>query len=105
MIMTPLGRPVVPDVYIKRWMSSAAAVTRSALLGVGTKLIESCPTVRGGWRNARPDQRRLDTLVASLARSMRDSSQTSTRAPECSRMYRTSGAARRQLIGIAIAPR
>ena len=29
-IMTPLGRPVVPDVYINRWTSSAAAVTRAA---------------------------------------------------------------------------
>src|SRR5580658_11053209 len=31
-IMTPLGRPVVPDVYIKRWMSSGAAGNGVVLL-------------------------------------------------------------------------
>ena len=41
--------------------------------------------------------------VASPARATRHSSQMRSRAPECSRMWRTSGAARRQLIGIAIA--
>ncbi len=44
-------------------------------------------------------------FVASFARSMSASSHTSARASEWSRMYRSSGAASRQLIGIAIAPR
>jgi hypothetical protein len=44
-------------------------------------------------------------LVASFAKSTSASSQTRARASECSRMYRTSGGASRQLIGMAIAPR
>ncbi len=43
--------------------------------------------------------------VASSASSTSGSSQTRARAPECSRMYRTSGAASRQLMGMAMAPR
>ena len=103
-IMTPLGRPVVPDVYIRRWTSSpgrwharrsSASPRRSA-----TRVHPS-----GAGRDAHADERASMPFVASFARSTSDSSHTSARASECSRMYRTSGGASRQLIGIAIAPR
>ena len=104
-IMTPLGRPVVPDVYIRRWTSSAAAGTRAGLVGVARRSASGVhPSGAGRETHARRSVA-SNPSVASLARASGDSSHTRARAPECSRMYRTSGAASRQLIGIAMAPR
>jgi len=84
--MTPLGRPVVPDVYINRCTSSPAAATRATALA----------SARRSPRNTHPRSSTGDRLtrtsafsrprVASLASWSRDASQTKARAPECSRM-------------------
>ena len=104
-IITPFGRPVVPEVYIRRWRSSAPADTR----GTGSVVTRtSANRSQSSWlpvematRTRSPSTR----SAASSPRSSSSSSQTKARAWECSRMNATSAAARRQLIGMAIAPR
>ena len=102
--MTPFGRPVVPDVYISRCTSSPATWTRGGTTAAARSSVSgvhpsACPAI-----DTRSSVFSMP-FVASFARSSSASSHTSARASECSRMYRTSGAASRQLIGIAIAPR
>ena len=103
--ITPFGRPVVPEVYMSRCRSSAAAGTRAG----------ASPSARRSAKRSQPATVSSPTRirarsvsrswVAASASSTSSAPQTSARAPECSRMKRSSGAARRQLIGIAIAPR
>ena len=65
--MTPLGRPVVPDVYINRWMSSAAATTGATSLPLsrrvpmvvhpsGPPAARPARPARPGRPDANPDQ-------------------------------------------------
>ena len=61
-IITPFGRPVVPDVYIRRWTSSAAAGTCATALGAGAQIGERRPPVGSRRRDARPHERGLDAL-------------------------------------------
>ena len=104
-IMTPFGRPVVPDVYMRRCTSSPTTGVRSTLVAVVRRAASVVhPSKRSGETTARTSVASMP-LVASSARSTSASSHTRARAPECSRMYRTSGAASRQLIGMATAPR
>ncbi len=105
MSITPLGLPVVPDVYIRRWTSSAEAVSAArAASWIRRSARATQPSGADGVTAARTNVASIP-LVASSARATSDSSHTSARASECSRMKRTSGAARRQLIGMATAPR
>ncbi len=85
-IITPLGRPVVPDVYISRWTSSAAAATGSA--GAAAARRSASAVQPSGGAGATLARTSVDSmpLVASPARSTSASSHTSARAPECSRM-------------------
>ena len=84
--MTPLGRPVVPDVYIKRWTSSPAHRTRGGMLvAVRSSASIVHPSGRGPEMQARTMVASIP-FVASVARSASDSSQISDRASECSRM-------------------
>ncbi len=93
--MTPLGRPVVPDVYISRWTSSAATATGAAGLSAlrsSARLVQPSgtdqagePLVAAGAMQARSSVASSPT-VASSARATNDWSHTRAAASECSRM-------------------
>ena len=104
MIITPFGRPVVPEVYMRRCRSSPSTGVRGGAVRVG-EVGEAVPAGDRVVTDADAGKSRSSPPVASFARSSSSSSHTSARAPECSRMKRSSGAASRQLTGIAIAPR
>ena len=55
-IMTPLGRPVVPEVYISRWTSSALAGTRTGVPPEARSVAERGPSGRRGARDADTDE-------------------------------------------------
>ena len=85
-IMTPLGRPVVPDVYIKRWTSSVPTGAGASPLELPTTsprgVHPSCPVSEMQARTRVVSM----PVVAWLARSTSDSSQMRARASECSRI-------------------
>src|SRR5665213_1712123 len=102
-IMTPLGRPVVPDVYMRRCTSSALTTARTTPSGDPRRSSNAIhPSGAVDDTHARTNDASMPS-VASLPRPTSAASPTRTRAREWSRMYRTSGAASLQLIGMAMA--
>ena len=60
--MTPLGWPVVPDVYIRRWTSSPAVAAGARSPGVDAEVGEGRPPLGRRLRHARPQERGLQAL-------------------------------------------
>ncbi len=104
MSITPFGRPVVPEVYINRWMSSPPTAARAGI-GSAARPANGSQPAGGSADTQKRAGADASPAIASSARSVSASSHTSTLAPECSSRYRSSAAARRQLMGIATAPR
>ncbi len=70
--MTPFGRPVVPDVYISRWMSSPSTCARAGRRRLGAADRRTAPTRRRPLgRDAHADE-----VASSPARSLRSASST-----------------------------
>ena len=60
--MTPLGCPVVPDVYIRRWTSSPAVVAGARSPRIDAEVGERRPPLGRRLRHARPQERGLHAL-------------------------------------------
>ena len=88
-IMTPFGRPVVPDVYIRRWTSSAGAPARgvaSPVLAPQVGRAGANPGARLGETDDASERAPPCPLVASFARLDERLVAHQGAGPECSRM-------------------